>query len=117
MLQAPNLVICNFVPRKVDWDPEAVALPYHHSNLDSDEVMYYAGGNYSARRGIQEGSITLHVGGVPHGPQPGALEATRDAPRETDELAVMIDTFRPLTMTSAAERFDDPDYPTSWLPV
>ena len=114
VFQAPNLVICNFVPRKVDWDPEAVALPYHHSNLDSDEVMYYAAGNYSARRGIQEGSITLHVGGVPHGPQPGALEASREAPRETDELAVMIDTFRPLHRTATARQVLDSRYPYSW---
>jgi homogentisate 1,2-dioxygenase len=81
VFQAANLVICNFVPRKLDWDPDAVFLPYHHSNLDSDEVMYYAAGNYAARRGISEGSLTHHVGGVPHGPQPGALEATREAPR------------------------------------
>jgi homogentisate 1,2-dioxygenase len=114
VFQAPNLVICNFVPRKVDWDPQAVALPYHHSNLDSDEVMYYAAGNYSARRGIKEGSITLHVGGVPHGPQPGALEASREAPRETDELAVMIDTFRPLHRTSVAHQVLDSRYPYSW---
>jgi homogentisate 1,2-dioxygenase len=76
--------------------------------------MYYAGGNYSARRGIQEGSITLHVGGVPHGPQPGALEASRDAPRETDELAVMIDTFRPLHRTTTARQVLDSAYPYSW---
>ena len=114
VFQARNLVICNFVPRKVDWDPEAVFLPYHHSNLDSDEVMYYAGGNYAARRGIGEGSITHHVGGVPHGPQPGALEATRDAPRETDELAVMVDTFRPLHRTPTARQVLDTTYPFSW---
>jgi homogentisate 1,2-dioxygenase len=111
---AHNLVICNFVPRKVDWDPEAVFLPYHHSNLDSDEVMYYAGGDYAARRGISEGSITVHVGGVPHGPQPGALEASRDKPRETNELAVMIDTFRPLHRTATARQVLDSAYPFSW---
>jgi homogentisate 1,2-dioxygenase len=111
---AHNLVICNFVPRKVDWDPEAVFLPYHHSNLDSDEVMYYAGGDYAARRGISEGSITHHVGGVPHGPQPGALEASRDKPRETNELAVMIDTFRPLHRTTTARQVLDHGYPFSW---
>jgi homogentisate 1,2-dioxygenase len=112
--QARNVVMCSFVPRKVDWDPEAVILPYHHSNLDSDEVLYYAGGNYAARRGISEGSITHHVGGVPHGPQPGALEASFDRPRETDELAVMVDTFRPLHRTSAARSVLDTTYPYSW---
>ncbi|MBV8195690.1 MAG: homogentisate 1,2-dioxygenase, partial [Candidatus Dormibacteraeota bacterium] len=70
--QAHNVVICSFVPRKLDWDPDAVMLPYHHSNLDSDEVLYYVDGNYAARRGIKVGSFTHHVGGLPHGPQPGA---------------------------------------------
>jgi homogentisate 1,2-dioxygenase len=112
--QARNVVICSFVPRKVDWDPEAVILPYHHSNLDSDEVLYYAGGTYAARRGISEGSITHHVGGVPHGPQPGALEASFERPRETDECAVMVDTFRPLHRTSAARSVLDTTYPYSW---
>ncbi|HET9051567.1 MAG TPA: homogentisate 1,2-dioxygenase domain-containing protein, partial [Candidatus Dormibacteraeota bacterium] len=114
VFQAPNLVICNFVPRKVDWDPDANFLPYHHSNLDSDEVMYYAAGEYRARRGIEEASITHHVGGLPHGPQPGALEASRSAPREVDELAVMVDTFRPLRRTAAAAEVLDPAYPYSW---
>ena len=112
--QAPNLVICSFVPRKLDWDPEAVMLPYHHSNLDSDEVLYYVDGNYAARRGIEQGSITLHVGGVPHGPQPGALEASFERPRETDELAVMVDTFRPLHRTQVAREVADREYPYSW---
>lgn len=114
VFQARNLVICNFVPRKVDWDPDANFLPYHHSNLDSDEVMYYAEGEYQARRGIERGSFTLHVGGVPHGPQPGALEASRSRPREVDELAVMVDTFRPLQRTALAHAIDDPGYPESW---
>jgi homogentisate 1,2-dioxygenase len=114
VFQAHNLVICNFVPRKVDWDPEAVFLPYHHSNLDSDEVMYYAEGSYAARRGIERGSLTHHVGGLPHGPQPGALEASRNLPREVDELAVMVDTFRPLHRTEFARSVLDADYPYSW---
>jgi homogentisate 1,2-dioxygenase len=114
VFQASGLVICNFVPRKIDWDPEAVALPYHHSNLDSDEVMYYCGGDYSARRGVREGSFTHHVGGVPHGPQPGALEAALTGARETTELAVMIDTFRPLHRTQAARQVLDTRYPYSW---
>src|SRR5438876_4451842 len=84
--QAQNIVICSFAPRKLDWDPDAIMLPYHHSNLDSDEVLYYVEGNYAARRGIKQGSFTHHVGGIPHGPQPGALEASLDRPRETDEL-------------------------------
>ncbi|MFN2582337.1 MAG: homogentisate 1,2-dioxygenase [Candidatus Dormibacteria bacterium] len=112
--QAHNVVICSFVPRKLDWDPEAVALPYHHSNLDSDEVLYYVDGDYAARRGIKIGSFTHHVGGIPHGPQPGALEASYDRPRETDELAVMIDTFRPLHRTSVARQVFDKEYPFSW---
>jgi homogentisate 1,2-dioxygenase len=111
---ARNLVICNFLPRKVDWDPTANFLPYHHSNLDSDEVMYYAAGEYRARRGIEPASITHHVGGLPHGPQPGALEASRDAPREVDEVAVMIDTFRPLWRTDVAQEIADAGYPYSW---
>ncbi len=112
--QASNLVICSFVPRKLDWDPEAIMLPYHHSNLDSDEVLYYVAGNYAARRGISQGSFTHHVGGLPHGPQPGALEASLDRARETDELAVMIDTFRPLHRTAIARQIFDRDYPFSW---
>lgn len=111
---AHNVVICSFVPRKLDWDPDAVMLPYHHSNLDSDEVLYYVDGNYAARRGIKQGSFTHHVGGLPHGPQPGALEASFDRPRETDELAVMIDTFRPLQRTAVARQITDREYPFSW---
>ena len=112
--QAHNVVICSFAPRKLDWDPDAVMLPYHHSNLDSDEVLYYVAGNYAARRGIRQGSFTHHVGGLPHGPQPGALEASYDRPRETDELAVMVDTFRPLHRTSVARQVVDREYPFSW---
>ncbi len=112
--EAPNLVICSFVPRKLDWDPEALFLPYHHSNLDSDEVLYYVDGNYQARRGIHQGSFTHHVGGLPHGPQPGAVEASLSREPVTDELAVMIDTFRPLWRTQAALDIADPTYPFSW---
>lgn len=111
---ATNLVICSFVPRKLDWDPDAVALPYHHSNLDCDEVLYYVDGDYAARRGVQQASLTHHVGGVPHGPQPGALEASAQRPRETDELAVMVDTFRPLHRTEVARVLIDREYPYSW---
>src|SRR5450631_1535113 len=112
--QAHNVVICSFVPRKLDWDPDAVMLPYHHSNLDSDEVLYYVDGDYAARRGVQQSSFTHHVGGVPHGPQPGALEASAERPRETDELAVMVDTFRPLHRTEVARQLVDREYPYSW---
>lgn len=112
--QAPNLVVCSFVPRKLDWDPRAMFLPYHHSNLDSDEVLYYVDGNYQARRGISQGSFTHHVGGIPHGPQPGALEASLDREPVTDELAVMIDTFRPLGRTERALAIADESYPFSW---
>ncbi len=112
--EAPGFVLCSFAPRKLDWDPQAIFLPYHHSNVDSDEVIYYAGGTYAARRGISEGSITHHVGGFPHGPQPGAVEASLDKPRETDEVAVMVDTFRPLHRTETARQVLDPHYPFSW---
>ena len=112
--QAHNVVICSFVPRKLDWDPDAVMLPYHHSNLDSDEVLYYVDGDYAARRGVKQSSFTHHVGGVPHGPQPGALEASFERPRETDELAVMVDTFRPLHRTEVARQLVDREYPFSW---
>ncbi|HEY8676104.1 MAG TPA: homogentisate 1,2-dioxygenase [Candidatus Dormibacteraeota bacterium] len=112
--QAHNVVICSFVPRKLDWDPEAVMLPYHHSNLDSDEVLYYVDGDYAARRGVKQSSFTHHVGGVPHGPQPGALEASYERPRETNELAVMVDTFRPLHRTEVARQLVDREYPYSW---
>jgi homogentisate 1,2-dioxygenase len=112
--EAAGLVICSFVPRKLDWDPEAVFLPYHHSNVDSDEVLYYVDGNYAARRGIRHGSFTHHVGGLPHGPQPGALEASLQRAPETDELAVMVDTFRPLQRTQLARQVVDAAYPFSW---
>ena len=112
--QAHNVVICSFAPRKLDWDPEAVFLPYHHSNLDSDEVLYYVDGDYAARRGIAQGSFTHHVGGLPHGPQPGALEASFQREPETDELAVMVDTFRPLHRTAVARQVLDKAYPYSW---
>ncbi len=108
-----NFVICSFVPRKLDWDPQAVPLPYYHSNLNSEEVLYYVSGNYKARRGIEVGSITLHPSGLPHGPQPGAVEKALGA-QETDELAVMIDTFNPLHLTPFASTISDPRYAYSW---
>lgn len=114
VFEAPGVAICAFVPRLLDWDPQALPLPYYHSNVDCDEVMYYVAGTYAARRGVGEGSVTHHVGGVPHGPQPGAWEASRESARTTDELAVMIDTFRPLHRTTVARQVLDTTYPFSW---
>jgi homogentisate 1,2-dioxygenase len=112
--EGPNFVICSFVPRQIDWDPQAVPIPYFHSNLDSDEVIYYAAGNYAARRGIELGSITYHPRGIPHGPQAGAMEAALSAPRVTNELAVMVDTFHGLQLAELMDALDDPAYTDSW---
>jgi len=114
--EAHNFVVCSFVPRMLDYHPDAVPIPYNHSNLDSDEVLYYANGNFASRRGIEQGSMTLHPSGIPHGPQPGAVEASLGKTR-TEELAVMLDTFRPLRMTKAARALEDDDYPFSWKPA
>lgn len=112
--EGEGFVVCSFVPRPFDFHEEAVPIPYAHSNVDSDELLYYAAGNFMSRRGISEGSMTIHPAGLPHGPQPGLLEASLGA-RETNELAVMIDTFRPLKPTSVCGEVDDPDYPMSWM--
>ena len=100
--EGPNFVICSFVPRKVDYHPLAIPVPYNHHNVDSDEMMFYTGGNYEARRGsgIEQGSISLHPSGFTHGPQPGAVERPIGA-EAFDELAVMVDTFRPLDLCDA----------------
>lgn len=111
--EAHNFVICSFCPRVLDFHPQAIPVPYNHSNLDSDEVLYYVEGNYKARRGIESGSISLHPQGIPHGPHPGTVEASIGK-TYTDELAVMCDTFRPLKPTKYALDIDDPDYPESW---
>jgi homogentisate 1,2-dioxygenase len=111
--QGPNFVVCSFVPRKLDWDPNAVPVPYFHSNIDSDEIIYYAGGDYGARK-VERGSITVHPRGWPHGPSRGAREASLDRPRETNELAVMVDTFRPLRLAQDAAALDAPSYLRSW---
>lgn len=111
--EAHNFVICSFCPRLLDFHPQAIPVPYNHSNLDSDEVLYYVEGNYKARKGIEVGSLTLHPQGIPHGPHPGTVEASLGA-KETNELAVMCDTFRPLFPTEAALEMDDPAYPDSW---
>jgi homogentisate 1,2-dioxygenase len=111
--QGPGFVICSFCPRQLDWDPLAVPLPYHHSNLQSEEVIYYVDGNFGSRRGVEVGALTLHPSGLPHGPQPGLVEASLGATR-TEELAVMCDTFRPLKLTPLARELDDPSYALSW---
>ena len=111
--EAHNFVICSFCPRMLDWHPGAIPVPYNHSNLDSDEVLYYVEGNYKARKGIEQGSITAHPQGIPHGPHPGTVEKSLGA-TFTNELAVMCDTFRPLFPTKAALGIDDAAYPDSW---
>ena len=109
-----GFIICNFVPRPYDFHEAAVPAPYFHSNIDSDEVLYYVKGNFMSRKGISEGSITLHPGGIPHGPQPGRTEDSVGA-TFTDECAVMIDTFSPLFPTGHARENCDKPYPQSWL--
>jgi homogentisate 1,2-dioxygenase len=111
--QGHNFVICSFVPRLFDYHPKAIPAPYNHSNIDSDEVLYYAEGNFMSRKGISRGSFTLHPGGLPHGPHPGTVEKSIGA-KETHELAVMIDTFKPLYITEDAKVFLDDNYPMSW---
>jgi homogentisate 1,2-dioxygenase len=110
-----GFVICNFVPRQVDYHPDSIPAPYYHSNVDSDEVMFYCGGDYEARKGsgIGQGSVSLHPGGHSHGPQPGAYERSIGA-RFFDELAVMVDTFRPLRLGEGALASDDGHYAWSW---
>jgi homogentisate 1,2-dioxygenase len=111
----PNFVVCSFVPRKLDYHPLAVPVPYNHANTDCDEVLYYCEGNFTSRKGagIGAGSISLHPAGFTHGPQPGSVEAGLGEER-TDELAVMIDTFRPLLLGPAAGACEDPGYAFSW---
>ncbi|HNB58728.1 MAG TPA: homogentisate 1,2-dioxygenase [Phycisphaerales bacterium] len=111
--EAHNFVICSFCPRMLDYHPQAIKVPYNHSNLDSDEVLYYVEGNFGSRKGIEVGSLTLHPQGIPHGPHPGTIEASLSA-TYTGELAVMCDTFRPLFPTKAALGLDDPNYTKSW---
>jgi homogentisate 1,2-dioxygenase len=111
--QGQNFVICSFCPRKLDFDPEAVPIPYHHSNLQSEEMIYYVSGNFGSRKGISVGSITLHPSGLPHGPQPGLAEKSLGV-AETTELAVMCDTFRPLRLSTFARDLDDGRYAYSW---
>ena len=111
----PGFVVCSFVPRPFDFHPDAVKIPYHHANTDSDEVLFYADGDFMSRAGsgIGVGSISYHPSGFVHGPQPGSLARSMDA-TETRETAVMIDTFRPLGVSAAARAISDAAYPSSW---
>ncbi|MAC93951.1 MAG: homogentisate 1,2-dioxygenase [Flavobacteriales bacterium] len=112
--EAAGFVICSFCPRLYDYHPEAIPAPYNHSNIDSDEVLYYVDGDFMSRNDIEQGQITLHQGGIPHGPHPGAYERSVGQ-KETEELAVMIDTFKPLKLTDEAMKIDDGKYYLSWL--
>lgn len=109
-----NFVICSFVPRLYDYHPLAIPAPYNHSNIDSDEVLYYVDGDFMSRKHVEKGMITLHPGGIPHGPHPGTVEKSIGA-TGTEELAVMVDTFRPLKLTDQAAGIEVPDYYRSWL--
>lgn len=109
-----GFVVCSFCPRKYDYHPLAIPAPYNHSNVDSDEVLYYVDGDFMSRNNIQRGQITLHPGGIPHGPHPGAAERSIGV-EGTEELAVMVDPYRPLQITEAALAIQDPDYYLSWL--
>jgi len=112
--EAAGFVICSFVPRLYDYQPNAVPAPYNHSNIDSDEVLYYVDGDFMSRNNIEVGQITLHPAGIPHGPHPGAMERSIGK-KSTEELAVMVDTFKPLMVTEEALKLADDDYYKSWL--
>jgi len=111
--EADGFVVCSFVPRLFDYHPQAVPAPYHHSNIDSDEVLYYVGGDFMSRKHVSRGMMTLHPAGIPHGPHPGTVEKSIGQ-KETHELAVMIDSFRPLQLTKQALEIEQPDYYKSW---
>lgn len=110
---AHNFVICSFCPRLYDYHPDAIPAPYNHSNIDSDEVLYYVDGDFMSRKHVTRGMITLHPAGIPHGPHPGAVEKSIGK-KETHELAVMVDTFHPLKMTAYAHNIEDEGYIMSW---
>ena len=112
--EANNFVVCSFVPRMYDYHPLSIPAPYHHSNIDSDEVLYYVDGDFMSRKSVERGQITLHPGGIPHGPHPGTYEASVGK-KETHELAVMIDPFNPLQLTEEALGIEEKDYYLSWL--
>jgi len=108
-----NFVICSFVPRMYDYHPQAIPAPYHHSNIDSDELLYYVDGEFMSRKNVTRGMLTLHPAGIPHGPQPGAIERSIGK-KETPELAVMVDTFHPLMLTKEALEIENANYVMSW---
>ena len=112
--EAHNFVICSFVPRLFDYHPNSIPVPYNHSNIDSDEVLYYVDGDFMSRKHVTKGMITLHPAGIPHGPHPGTVEKSLGQ-KETHELAVMVDTFKPLSITKAALAIKSGDYYQSWL--
>ncbi len=112
--ESRNFVVCSFVPRLYDYHPLAIPAPYHHSNIDSDEILYYVDGDFMSRNNIQKGQLTLHPGGIPHGPHPGAIERSIGQ-KETQELAVMIDPFNPVMITEEAMEIEVKDYYKSWL--
>lgn len=112
----PGFVVCSFVPRLFDYHPLAIPAPYNHSNVDSDEVLYYVEGDFMSRKGIKRASVTVHPNGIPHGPHPGTYEGSIGKTR-TEELAVMVDTFRPLKIAVPALELEDLKYPHSWLPA
>lgn len=114
MFEAHNFVVCSFVPRKYDYHPQAIPAPYNHSNIDSDEVLYYVDGDFMSRKSVEKGQITLHPGGIPHGPHPGTVEKSIGK-EATEELAVMVDPFRPLMLTEDAVAIEDADYYASWM--
>ncbi len=113
-LEANNFVMCAFVPRLYDYHPEAIPAPYNHSNVDSDEVLYYVDGEFMSRKHVDRGQITLHPIGIVHGPHPGAVEKSIGL-KETRELAVMVDTFKPLKLTKQAMEIEEKDYYKSWV--
>jgi homogentisate 1,2-dioxygenase len=112
--ETTGFVLCSFVPRLYDYHPDSIPAPYNHSNIDSDEVLYYVDGDFMSRNHIEKGQITLHPGGLPHGPHPGAYERSIGK-KETQELAVMVDTFKPLKMTKQALNIEVKDYSKSWI--
>ena len=114
--QGDNFVICSFVPRLFDYHKDSIPAPYAHSNVDSDEIIFYSDGEFMSRKGMKKESLTYHPMGLPHGPQPGKIEESIGK-KETNEIAVMIDTFNPLNMTSATNDIDDKKYPSSWTKI
>lgn len=112
--ETDTFVLCSFCPRLYDYHPQSIPVPYNHSNVDSDEVLYYVDGDFMSRKSVERGQITLHPGGIPHGPHPGTVEKSIGQTR-TEELAVMVDPFRPLMLTEQALAIEDTDYYKSWL--